>query len=214
MTSNNVELVPQILSNQNGQLHDNQQSNSEAENDEDNNRCESTCKMFRPDGNIAHCRYFQHHHMPMHNKLMSRFSSIGDQLHKLRLHDKNLTQYRNERIQRQQIDSHKPVGMRMVKSGVESVRLSMHNIRSAEEMLPTSSDGPMNLNGHEMVAATCTRYWGDCETCRLTVHASKYLYCRNCPIVCHNARKCWREIPRDCPAVKLGICGWGEGSLF
>lgn len=103
----------------------------------------------------------------------------------------------------------KPAGLRLVQSGVDLVR---HSMSIGEHRHIDENESHENC-GHVMIAATCTRYWGLCETCRKPVHGAKYFYCQNCPVVVHNYKCCWRDLRRQCPAVEMGVYGWGEGGF-
>ncbi|KAL3311237.1 hypothetical protein Ciccas_010185 [Cichlidogyrus casuarinus] len=64
--------------------------------------------------------------------------------------------------------------------------------------------------GHDMTLATCSRYYGDCETCGRCVHGHKYFYCKNCPVVLHKTANCIQNLTRGCPSQQIRVFGWGE----
>ncbi|KAM3186764.1 hypothetical protein ACTXT7_003683 [Hymenolepis weldensis] len=102
----------------------------------------------------------------------------------------------------------KPSTLKKVKSTANVVRLQLNKkekakiIRGSELKVPT---------GHVLTPATCTKYAAACEGCRSSVYRTRYLYCKNCPVVIHNLRKCRDLLKNRCPALELGIFGWGEG---
>lgn len=102
----------------------------------------------------------------------------------------------------------RPTKLRHVQSTPHLVRLQLTKKEKAK------IDPNMKLHlpsGHVMIPATCTKNAALCEGCRKSVFRTRYLYCRDCPIVLHNNPKCKEKLLSRCPAPELGIFGWGEG---
>ncbi len=156
------------------------------------------------DADDGSSRFYLHHHYPPGKKQERRHRSIGGSLHQL---SKQGKVHRKTLAPDDGLNAEKPVGLRLVKSGVDIVRYS---ISTGDHAHIAETESRTNC-GHELVAATCTKYWGTCEACRHPVHGTKYFYCRNCPAVCHNYRCCWKDLKRHCPAIEIGVEGWGEG---
>uniref|UniRef100_A0A0X3PZ73 Rubicon Homology domain-containing protein n=1 Tax=Schistocephalus solidus TaxID=70667 RepID=A0A0X3PZ73_SCHSO len=195
-------------------------------------RCESNGQLLGDDLQAAQNRYFLHHHSPTHhNVVMRRLGSLGDHLQRLQRHNRNHFLKHGRKVHYASVDG-AHIGLRLVKSGIDiSYSASAVSVQSHARpydpefsLFPTvagmdavddtliSGAHVQVVRGHELVPATCSRFSGKCEACRHTVHATKYSYCRNCPTVCHNSKNCLGLLQRPCPALNLGVFGWGEGT--
>ncbi|VDD82008.1 unnamed protein product [Mesocestoides corti] len=148
-------------------------------------------------------RYFLHHRIPDHLKV-----SHSQEPSKGNLHEPSKTESKLPRIgsSLDEMKADKPVGLRLVKSSFDFM---LHSMMSGG-WLYISETVNLDVNGHKMIQATCSKYWGRCEACRQTVHSTKYFYCKNCPVVCHKSKVCWDNFKRVCPASDTKISGWGE----
>ncbi|KAM7542105.1 hypothetical protein Aperf_G00000008350 [Anoplocephala perfoliata] len=147
-------------------------------------------------------RYYLHHHRPPGKRkhLVSENSNL----------DAILTSTRDlkEILENAEREIAKPSTLKRAKSTAKLVRLKVCRKGKTKIHIGAEIKVP---SGHVLTSATCSSYTGVCETCRHTVYRTRYLYCKNCPVVVHDGNKCRGKLKNKCPAPELGIFGWGEG---
>lgn len=155
--------------------------------------------------NFVDDRYYLHHHAPDHYQ--------NRPLHVIRQHMSTSSLHQLMHNQTGQDRENPPRSMTdLLKHGRRKASMSTSHLTTVEPSAKRPSPiAPTHVSrGHALISATCSRLRLACEACQHTVHKHHYLYCRNCPVVCHAREACTRQIPRDCPALDLGLEGWGE----
>ncbi|CAH8629868.1 unnamed protein product [Heterobilharzia americana] len=153
-------------------------------------------------------RYYLHHHGPGHHHGRS-LSSF-----KQHMSSSTLGHFMHNTSQKTLSNSHKSTHQFKFSSAGSLItgrsslgKESIHKSDGDETVFEVL------LKGHVFVRATCSRLREWCEFCQHSVHGHSYLYCRNCPVVIHNKDLCQEQLTRVCPALELGIIGWGEGNF-
>lgn len=165
----------------------------------------SSVRRSTGEQNFVDDRYYLHHHAPDHYQ--------NRPLHAIRQHMSTSSLHQLVHNQSGQDRENPPRSVTdLLKHRRRKASMSTSHLTTVER--PAKRPSPIAptyvSRGHALISATCSRLRLACETCQHTVHKHHYLYCRNCPVVCHAREACTRQIPRDCPALDLGLEGWGE----
>ncbi|TPP57362.1 hypothetical protein FGIG_04624 [Fasciola gigantica] len=164
----------------------------------------ASVRRIAAEQNSVEDRYYLHHHAPDHYQ--------SHRLHAIRKHVSASSLHQLEHNHRGDRENPPRSVTNSLKQKRRKASMSTSQLTSTETPAkrPSLVTPTCVVRGHALMSATCSRLRSPCETCQHTVHRHHYLYCRNCPVVCHARDACIKQIPRDCPALDLGLEGWGE----
>ncbi|VDP86619.1 unnamed protein product [Echinostoma caproni] len=164
----------------------------------------SSIRRCNTEHHIVEDRYYLHHHAPDHYH--------NRRLYTIRQHMSTSSLYQLMQNHASDKDASRTVVTGKFKQRRRKASMSSSQLTAMElpAKRPTAIAPAHMIRSHALIPATCSRLRLACETCQHTVHKHQYLYCRNCPVVCHARDTCLNDIPRDCPAHDLGLEGWGE----